>query len=268
MTKNIFYISILFYFVIQISCDTKKKAEYTEQDILDELDLAYKGIVSPQFPKILSPNIGYNFFLDLEHGYNEAAGSYIHLFADSLNWAVVFEKSGYQNRGGQAEIELIYIGNCINYPEDKYVERSYLTNVSNIILIDEDEYKRIADTNQIEMICKDVDTVLVRGISVRIKQDADLQMSYGDVIRYIFDNQPEVLRASDREICKCFCADLPKLMTLNEFHYSSWATRDNLPSKQELYQQIAKILVTRDTSNYKPILPPNNHWSNWESGNL
>jgi len=32
--------------------------------------------------------------------------------------------------------------------------------------------------------------------------------------------------------------------------------------------RIARILVARNPSLWKPTLPANNHWSNWESGHL
>lgn len=48
--------------------------------------------------------------LILNMGYCETAGNRIHLYGDSTRWTIVFEKSGYQNRGPSAEIELDYIG--------------------------------------------------------------------------------------------------------------------------------------------------------------
>ena len=57
-------------------------------------------------------------------------------------------------------------------------------------------------------------------------------------------------------------------MTINEFHYESFYKKENLPSRQECYQLIAKVLVTKDTTKWKPTLKPNNSWKNWSSGNL
>jgi hypothetical protein len=86
---------------------------FTENEILNQLDLAFKGIPSEYYPEGRPQDIKYNFFLDLEHGYCETAGNRIHLYGDSTRWAIVFEKSGYQNRGTSAEIQLDYVGNCI-----------------------------------------------------------------------------------------------------------------------------------------------------------
>ncbi len=103
--------------------------KYTEQKILEEIDLAFKGITNSRYPKGKEGDIKYAFFLDLEHGYCETANSRIHLYADEENWAIVLEKSGFQNRGCSAEIELNYIGNCIEYPVDKHSERNYITRL-------------------------------------------------------------------------------------------------------------------------------------------
>ena len=54
------------------------------------------------------------------------------------------------------------------------------------------------------------------------------------------------------------------MMLYREDYYD----KENPPSTQETYQLIAKVLVTQDASFWQPKNEPNNHWSNWESGNL
>ncbi len=61
--------------------------ELTRSAILDYLDTCV--IVNP----------GY-FFMDLGHGYFYTANSRLSLFSNRRDWAIVFEKSGYANRGG------------------------------------------------------------------------------------------------------------------------------------------------------------------------
>jgi len=85
-----------------------RKMEFTENEILEKVDLVFKGIPTDDYPQGNKEDIKYNFFLDLEHGYCVTAGNKIHLYADKNRWAIVFEKCGYQNRGDDAEIELQY----------------------------------------------------------------------------------------------------------------------------------------------------------------
>lgn len=54
---------------------------------------------------------------------------------------------------------------------------------------------------------------------------------------------------------------------MNKFDREQWKTAR--PSSYETWQQLAKVLATGNTNNYRPTLSPNTHWSNWpESGSL
>ncbi|QEM06328.1 hypothetical protein DIU31_023430 [Mucilaginibacter rubeus] len=166
--------ALLFY---NVANNTSFKTSFTEKEILTQLDLAFKGIPSEYYPAGKKDDIKYNFFFDLEHGYFATAGNRIHLYADASRWAIVFEKTGYANRGGDAEIELDYIGNCINYPIDKYPERNYITNASRIILITGEEYERIqnksgSEMEQFELVDPNANYVIVRGHKVKITRSA------------------------------------------------------------------------------------------------
>jgi hypothetical protein len=259
---------------------------FTETEILHKLDSAFNRLLTDDYPIGNPQDIKYNFFMDLEHGYCETAGSRIHLYADQKRWAIVSEKCGYQNRGGDAEIELSYVGNCIEYVIETYSERSYITNTSNIVLISPEEYERISSKNEddFELISPVANSLTIRGhevlieqdkakylaLGIHLKHDDNLQhlIGYGDLIRFLSDTNPAVVSATDKEIRQHIPQDIPKLMTLDQFHFSSIYDESSPPSIQETYQLIAKVLVTGDTANWKPKLKSNNHWSNWESGNL
>lgn len=266
-----------------------KKMNVTEKEILNKLDLAFNGIPADDYPEGNSGDIKYNFFLDLEHGYCETAGNKIHLYADKNRWAIVFEKCGYQNRAGAAEIELNYVGNCVDYPVDKYPERNYITNSSRVILITPDEYDRIRnkegkDLEDFELISPKATDITIHGHKEEIEHDSTKYIAlgilprnfnnpqsligYGDIVRYFSDTKPELVSATELEIKEHIPHDLPKLMTIDAFHFESSYSKSILPGSQETYLLIAKVLATRDTTFWKPTLKPNNHWTNWESGNL
>lgn len=267
----------------------KSKMAFTETEILDQLDLAFNGEPSPYFPAGRPKDIKYNFFLDLEHGYCETAGNRIHLYADSTRWAIVLEKSGYQNRGTSGETELNYVGNCINYPVNEYPDRNYIANDSRIILIEPAEFERIQnkkgkELETFELIDPNVKEVKIRGkmypfnnnykdyekagIKVRDYDNPQKLIGFGDLIRYLNETNPAIISATEEDIREHIPKDLPKLMTINEFHYHSAYDKSVPPSIQETYKLIARVLVTTDTTNWKPTQKPNNHWTNWESGNL
>ena len=82
------------------------------------------------------------------------------------------------------------------------------------------------------------------------------------------ETNPQLLCATETELRRLIPNDLPKIMTINDFHYSSTYDKSNPPSQQETYQLIAKVLTTGDSSHWKPTEKPNNSWKNWESGHL
>lgn len=254
-----------------------------KEDILQELDICKIGKPSKYYPECDNNDIRYNFFLDLEHGYCDTASSKIHLYSDEIRWAIIFEKSGYQNRALAAEIELDYVGNCINYNIEMNSERKYITNSKRINLIDYDEYQKISDEEQFELISNTSNTVNIHGQIIKIEQNKDKYIelginlrdydndknliSYSDLIRFLNETNPEVIEATEDEIKSLLPNDLPKILTIKDFHFVSYYN-DSLPSEQETFNLIADILVSKDISLWKPKLKSNNHWSNWESGHL
>lgn len=265
-----------------------KSTTYMEEDILEELDLAFNGLPSRYYPQKEINDIQYTFFLDLEHGYMETAGNQIHLYADSARWAIVFEKSGYHSRAGKAFVELDFIGNCIHYITKNQNGKNYVSNTKNICLIPYSEYERIRnrkgpDMEQFELISDSVKSIKVRDKVISIESNLRLfqemgvsrefenprhLLSYGGLIRYLYETNPSVIQSTEVDIRTQLPPHIPRIMTLDKFHYTSCYDEDIPPSKQELFQLIAKVLVLKDSTFWKPRKKPNNHWSNWESGNL
>ena len=106
------------------------------------------------------------------------------------------------------------------------------------------------------------------GIKIRDYDNPKKLIAFEDFIRYLNETNPAIISATEDDIKKHIQIDIPKLMTINEFHFISAYDKTNPPSNQETYQLIARILVTNDTTNWKPTQQANNHWTNWESGNL
>lgn len=260
-----------------------------EQEILEQLDLAFQGIPSDYYPVGNPCDVKYNFFLDLEHGSCLNAGNRIHLFADATSWAIVFEKCGYFNRSTSTMIELNYVGNCIQYEIESYPERNYISNTQFIHLIDSKEFQRMnnkvgSEMEQFELVSPDISIVKVRdqdiqfensflamereGIQVRAFDNPNNLIGYGELVRYLYAKNLDLFIAKDWEIRKCIPIELPHIMTLDTFHYSSIHHTDLPPSKQETFQLIARILLINDPGEWKPTQVANNHWKNWESGHL
>ena len=82
------------------------------------------------------------------------------------------------------------------------------------------------------------------------------------------ETNPTLISATEQDVRQHIPKDIPKLMTIEKFHFVSAYNKSASPSNQETYKLIAKVLLTRDTTNWKPTQKANNHWTNWESGNL
>jgi hypothetical protein len=241
---------------------------YTTQEILNDLD----------------SNVIYEFFLDLEHGYFFTAGSRINLFADNERWAIVFEKSGYGNRSGRAEIELNYFGNCLINKPGAGLNNQFISNTNFVTLIDTDEFEKVAD--RFELISKEADSIKVRNIEISIEHDIAAykmrgiefqnydnpkhQIDFPSLVRFLDETNHDLFRATKAELYTFLPIDLPKIMEIDEWYHTPIKEYGGPPpSENETFQIIAEILETKNISKWKPTLKPNNNWRNWpEAGGL
>ncbi len=234
----------------------------------------------------------YHFFVDLEHPYFLTASSRLTLYADKNRWAIVFEKSGYANRGFRGEIEFAYFGNCLRNLQDEGDVLGSTSNLKTAVLIDNAEIERIQG-DSFELVQKNIKTVKVRDTMLTIEHDAGKYAARNiaidtsgnplklidipSLIRYLSEEHPQLFRATDKELRQCLPRDLPMLMHINQWHQDAYykgrhyisqyqfedETSGAKPSSYETYRMIADILVSKDTSKWKPTLKPNNDWRNW-----
>lgn len=251
--------------------------KYTAQDIIEYLDkVPYTSF----------------FFIDLEHPYFYTANSRLTLFADETRWAIVFEKSGYANRGFQIQLEVNYFGNCLENLESTGRAGSFF-NSHYITLVDHEELTRIE--KGFEEIREDIEEVKVRDRYVKIPKTKQSyqkwipnlitrnypeEVTFVDLGRYVAYEYEELCRATDEELRHCIPTDLPKIMMIDKWHHKSCPFWDETgtqpgssdgdpPSSYETYRLIADVLEKRDPTRFKPILKPNNHWINWpQAGSL
>jgi hypothetical protein len=283
MTSLKFILPFLLILPFCTAHKTKMNDSFTQKDILDYLEETNQET--------------YHFFIDLEHPYFFTAGSRLTLYADKKRWAIVFEKSGYDNRGPGGEIELFYFGNCLQNLQVEVEAKGVTSNMQTISIINGDEIERIEDGN-FELVGKNIKQIKVRDTMLNIEQDKSVYIKkditdsiYDDdkpenlidvpsLIRYLDEQHPELFRATDKEVRKCLPADLPKLMQIDKWHHEAYVKYKHMtsptdytynvigkkPSDYETYRMIADILVSGDTTKWKPKLKANNNWRNWREG--
>ncbi|MFC4230764.1 DUF7003 family protein [Parasediminibacterium paludis] len=283
MTASKFLLSFLLTLTFCSANKTKMNSSFTQKDILDNLEAA-------DLEK-------YHFFIDLEHPYFFTAGSRLTLYADEKRWAIVFEKSGYDNRGLRGEIDLFYFGNCLQNMQAQGDAIGITSNMQVVPLIDNEEMERIQGGN-FELVSKNIKQVKVRDTLIDIEHDKSVYIKKDitdtiydhdnpeklvdipSLIRYLEEQHPELFRATDKELRTCLPKDLPMLMHIDSWHHEAYNLYRNYtsptqytykvlgkkPSEYETYKMIANILVSRDTTKWKPTLQPNNNWRNWREG--
>jgi hypothetical protein len=226
----------------------------------------------------------YRFFIDLEHGYFEGATTYLHLFADKDRWAMVFETAGYGNRAMAVLLDLYHYGNCLRGLPRAGRDGIYECNLHSVELIDFDELKRIEQ--DFESISLSAGTVRVRAEDVVVPSDprtyeaAGIDVGDGCVpvaglVRLLATTTPRPFHATEAELRTHVPADLPRILTIDEWHHRYYANgydgklMGERPSSYETYPLLAEVLVSRDPTRWRPRLPANTHWSNWpEAGGL
>ena len=226
----------------------------------------------------LDDNSTYNFFLDLEHGYFYTAGSRINLFADSDRWAIVFEKSGFANRAGRAEIELNYFGNCLLNLDRAGLNDKFICNSKYFTIISGEEFEKVE--GDFELVSKKAKYIKVRDAQLSIEQDSskyesigiqiqdfdnpENMIDYQSLVRYLNEYNSELFKATNEELRTSIPLDLPLLMKIDNWHHRTYTEYDGeKPSSYETFQLIAEILVRKDIDIWNPTLKPNNDWRNW-----
>jgi hypothetical protein len=213
------------------------------EDILSQLDEAARE----------------HHFADPEHPYYYAIDARMHVFRDEARWALLIELVGYNPRAGNVVDVVHTYGNCLTHGRPGYENEDFLSRIDNM-----DE---IEDPDNPESLRVDGGPIDIRGQRIPVAARAGDELE--DVFRLLVPAHRDLLLATEPELRRRVPADLPRLMTLEEWWHRDPHRYDQLPGETETFQQIAAVLATGDVNLYQPSNPPNTHWSNWpESGSL
>jgi hypothetical protein len=279
MTTLKFIVTVLLALAFCPPNQKRMNSSFTQKDILNYLEETDQET--------------YHFFIDFEHPYFYPAGSRLTLYADENRWAIVFEKSGYSTGNSCGEIELEYFGNCLQNLKNGIPGDTATSNMKAVILIKDTDLEKIDNGEIEELVAKEQDKIQVRDTMLPIEQNSSKYIAKGieprdynnpkhlfdfySLIRYLDEEYPHIFRATDKELRMCLPENLPKLMQIDQWHHEAYSKHKvptspteyhyevtgKKPSDYETYRMIADILVSRDTTKWKPTLKPNNDWRNW-----
>jgi hypothetical protein len=102
--------------------------------------------------------------------------------------------------------------------------------------------------------------------SASIQLETSPRIQVFELCRAIADSERTEILATEYEKRFNVPYDLEELLVLEEWCHPDIADDDKKPSNSEVFQQLADVLVTGDTSLYQPSEAANTHWKNWPDG--
>ncbi|MDQ6812594.1 MAG: hypothetical protein M3040_02465 [Bacteroidota bacterium] len=209
----------------------------------------------------------------LDNGYVYPAGTKLTAYRDDKRWVIVIEAIGFSYRGGghNGISNCLHIyGNCLSYePGTQNENFIYLTDDANNCNTFDDEECFYLNPDCSSFILRD--QILPLYQDRKLYDDSGIEIEEPDRI-----NAFEFLRlldalhhdkfvATENEIKERIPSDLPKIIELHNWFHPD-VVNDELPSNNETFIQIAKVIETGNIDYYKPTYEPNTNWKNWPNG--
>lgn len=218
----------------------------TEDDILAQLDNFRLG--------------PYCNFVGLGHPYSYLIDSRLNVFKGAdTNWAIVCERTGYNPRGGQIELEIYYFGNCLMNLESY---NGYQINSYTVYPVNADEFFLATDG---ESLKPDAEYWNIRGQQVPINFSKEEYLAAGielkefepgavnieEAGRLLITKHQDLFRATDQELYKSIPSDLQKIMVLDEWYHRDFSELPEVQVDDNVIRQSYESI--RNSSNDYPF---------------
>jgi hypothetical protein len=234
-----------------------EKTIFTSEGILEQLDTCVHDFTFPM----------------LDNGYVYLANTQLKAYRDNNRWIIIIEVVGFNYRGGGhygINNCLHIFGNCLKYPAGT-------RNENFLSLTTDDEEGDTFDENEEFYLQPNTDLFVLRGQKHSICHDRDAYTSIGieledekditafEFLRFLTHTTPDSFWATEEELKERVRRDIPQIIELKEWFHPD-VVNEEIPSKNETFKQLAKVLETGDIGFYKPTKKANTHWSNWPEG--
>jgi hypothetical protein len=217
-------------------------------------------------------NAEYTFPM-LDNGYVYPAGTKLTAYRDDKLWAIVIEAIGFSYRGGGHN----GISNCLHIYGNSLQYGPGTRNENFIYLTDDANNCNTFDNEEYFYLNPDCATFTLRDQIIPLYQDRELYKDSGieiedserinafEFLRLLDALHHDQLVATENEIKERIPNGLTKIIELRNWFHPD-VVNDELPSKNETFIQIAKVLETGNIDFYKPTHEPNTSWKNWPDG--
>lgn len=227
------------------------------QDILHQLDNCNTDFTFPM----------------LDNGYVYLAGTKLTAYRDNERWVLVIEIIGFNYRGGghNGISNCLHIfGNCLEYqPGTKNENFLYLTgNANDCETFDDEEYFYLNSGCSSFMLRGELfplihDRSAYESSGIILEDDSKINAF--EFLRLLDTSYHDKLVATEVEIRDRIPKDIPKIIELHEWFHPDVADGE-LPSDNETFIQISKVLESGNIDCYSPTVKPNTYWVHWPNG--
>lgn len=209
----------------------------------------------------------------LDNGYYFHGDQKLSVFADENRWSLLIEVLQYNNH--EYDVNAITntaytFGNCIAgklYDNDNFFYFASDDGVETF-LEDEEDYRIFLNPEAKSIKVRDNIIPINHEPAFYLEKGIQLEFSSyicpHELMRSILPEYSDLFWVRRNEIIK-LPSDLPEILTLREWFHPDLAMGQK-PSETETFQQLAKVVATRDISHYQPTVKPNTHWRNWPEG--
>lgn len=209
----------------------------------------------------------------LDNGYVYPAGTRLTAYRDNKRWVIVIEVIGFSYRGGGHDgiTNCLHIfGNCLSYePGTRNENFLYLTgDAYSCNTFDDKEYFYLNPNcysfflrENIFPIYHEREVYKTAGIEI----EDNTRITAFEFLRLLDALHHDKLIASEEELRERIPTDIPQILELHNWYHPDLANEE-LPSNNETFIQIAKVLETGNIEYYKPTFKPNTSWKNWTEG--
>lgn len=209
----------------------------------------------------------------LDNGYIYLAGTKLTAYRDQKRWVLIIEVIGFNYRGGghNGISNCLHVyGNCLSY-------RPGMRNENFLSLTADSPDCETFDTEESFYLNPNASTFILRNEVRPVIHDRDKYFSNNiiledeerinafEFLRMLDNLYHDKLVATEKEVRDRIPNDIPKILELHEWYHPDVANAE-LPSENETFRQIAKVLETGISDFYKPTHKPNTHWKNWPDG--
>lgn len=249
---------------------SKMQNTLKEQEILNALD----DLKTPY----------HQMFPQLDNALQCPISSRIHLFGDQNKWAIVFEILTYDITGYTCSSNKYFFGNSLNKDKITKTHNGGIDNLITDMIVSPDVLEKmriileqnlksetISINGKIYKIETDINEYKTHKILNQFFKTPEKSVDVVAALRLLASKDKSFLNSPESDFKKYLSPNtLPKIMTIENWHHKNYIYNvytkkfdGSKPSSYETFQQIAKVLTTKDVNYWKPTLTPNNHWNNW-----